>query len=183
MSKVSAVQIRPGTAADAAALTSIARQTFVEAYGHLISREDMLKHLDEFYFEQRQREELTRASLHTLFAFVGRALVGFAQLERETPPECVKDPSALMLKRLYVLRQWHGKGVAHALFDAVVETAWQQGLGSLWLSVWEQNPRAIAYYRKMGFEEVGSLVFVVGEDKQNDIIMSLDLTAMINGQA
>jgi len=177
------VQIRRGTAADAAALTSIARRTFVEAYGHLISPDDMLRHLDEFYFERRQRGELTQASLHTLLAFVGQALVGFAQMEREPPPECVKDPSALMLKRLYVLQQWHGKGVAAALFDAVVDTARQQGFGSLWLSVWDQNPRAIAYYRKTGFEEVGSMVFVVGEDEQNDIIMSLDLTAMINGRA
>jgi hypothetical protein len=43
----------------------------------------------------------------------------------------------------------------------------------VWLSVWDQNPRAIAFYRKVGFEDVGSTEFGVGSDRQTDRIMAI----------
>ena len=42
---------------------------------------------------------------------------------------------------------------------------------ALWLGVWEHNPRAQAFYRKAGFADVGSKVFVVGTDAQADRVM------------
>ena len=46
---------------------------------------------------------------------------------------------------------------------------------ALWLSVWELNPRAQAFYRKMGFADVGSTVFFVGPDRQTDRVMARPL--------
>jgi RimJ/RimL family protein N-acetyltransferase len=42
----------------------------------------------------------------------------------------------------------------------------------VWLGVWERNPRAIAFYRKFGFVEVGDKVFPLGTDPQRDIVMA-----------
>ena len=47
----------------------------------------------------------------------------------------------------------------------------QLGADALWLGVWERNPRAIAFYGKVGFVDVGSHLFVVGADAQTDRIM------------
>ncbi len=41
----------------------------------------------------------------------------------------------------------------------------------MWLGVWEHNPRAIAFYRKLGFVENGDHVFPLGDDPQRDIVM------------
>jgi ribosomal protein S18 acetylase RimI-like enzyme len=41
--------------------------------------------------------------------------------------------------------------------------------------VWEHNPKAIAFYRKFGFETVGDHTFMLGLDRQRDIVMALKL--------
>jgi ribosomal protein S18 acetylase RimI-like enzyme len=46
-----------------------------------------------------------------------------------------------------------------------------RGSDVAWLGVWERNPRAISFYRKLGFMEVGDHIFPLGHDPQRDIIM------------
>jgi ribosomal protein S18 acetylase RimI-like enzyme len=81
------------------------------------------------------------------------------------------------LRRFYVDRQWHGTGLAQELMDRVIATSSDDGVGVLWLGVWERNPRAIRFYHGFGFSEAGDQVFVLGTDKQRDVVMVLTLTA------
>jgi ribosomal protein S18 acetylase RimI-like enzyme len=39
------------------------------------------------------------------------------------------------------------------------------------LGVWENNPKAIAFYTKWGFENVGVHTFVLGSEEQRDFIL------------
>ena len=52
--------------------------------------------------------------------------------------------------------------------DAAIEAARSRGARSLWLGVWERNPRAVAFYRKYGFTRVGEHTFMLGADAQVD---------------
>ncbi len=54
-----------------------------------------------------------------------------------------------------------------------IQEALQRGCDSVWLGVWEKNSRAISFYKKMGFQEVGEHTFTLGYDPQRDIIMEL----------
>jgi ribosomal protein S18 acetylase RimI-like enzyme len=42
---------------------------------------------------------------------------------------------------------------------------------SMWLGVWEHNPRAQRFYARFGFERVGEQVFLLDDDRQTDWIM------------
>jgi ribosomal protein S18 acetylase RimI-like enzyme len=88
----------------------------------------------------------------------------------------VPGTDRLELSRFYVDRPWHGRGVAQALMTATVSEAAERGAPTLWLGVWEQNARGIAFYRKCGFAEVGTQTFVLGSDRQNDRVMALTLS-------
>ncbi|GAA4792702.1 hypothetical protein GCM10023231_21090 [Olivibacter ginsenosidimutans] len=45
----------------------------------------------------------------------------------------------------------------------------------IWLGVWEDNQRAIQFYKKNGFITFDKHVFTLGNDKQTDIMMKLQL--------
>ena len=70
-----------------------------------------------------------------------------------------------------MLAPWQGAGVAAVLMDWAVETARAEGAPALYLSVWEEGHRAIAFYRKQGFEIVDTAPFRLGSRTYQDPIM------------
>jgi len=103
----------------------------------------------------------------------GRAMGGhsFGPLREGAAPACVGGAAPIELLRFYVDPAWQGRGVAQSLMDAVVAEATTRGAKTVWLGVWERNPRAIAFYAKSGFRDAGSQPFVLGTDRQTDRIM------------
>jgi ribosomal protein S18 acetylase RimI-like enzyme len=65
--------------------------------------------------------------------------------------------------------------VAQQLMTAAIAAARGRGAVSLWLGVWERNPRAQAFYKKSGFRDVGTHTFYVGTDAQTDRVMEFIL--------
>jgi len=165
------VRIRPGTVEDAAALAAFAARTFAETFAAGSTPEDMQAHLARSYGIAQQTAELVDARTVTLLAEDDGRLVGFAQLRRGIPPACVVAPDAIELHRFYVDRPSQGAGVAQRLMAAVLDAARAAGARHLWLGVWEHNPRAIRFYAKCGFVDVGSHEFVLGADAQTDRVM------------
>jgi len=45
----------------------------------------------------------------------------------------------------------------------------------IWLGVWEKNQKAIDFYEKNGFVSFDKHIFVLGDDKQTDIMMKMEL--------
>ena len=85
------------------------------------------------------------------------------------------DEKALEIERIYAVREYIGKNVGKVLLDDCLQWAKQQGSTVVWLGVWEHNPRAIAFYKKWGFEKFGEHKFVLGTDSQIDWLMKREL--------
>ena len=85
------------------------------------------------------------------------------------------------IQRIYVDQQWHGRGVAQALMSQAFSAAGLGNADQVWLGVWENNPRALAFYRKLGFKEVGDHVFQLGSDPQRDWILCCDVRSWRSG--
>ena len=167
----STLAIRRGVPADAAQLATFAARTFAETFGAQNRAADMDAHLASEYGERQQARELSDPSYVTLLVEAASGLAGFAQLRRHQPPPCAPGQAPIELLRFYVDRPWQGKGIAPRLMVAVHEAARAMGGRTLWLGVWEKNPRAIAFYAKCGYRDVGAADFFVGPDRQTDRIM------------
>ena len=164
-------RIRVGVATDATDLAKLAARTFRETFAADNRPEDMALHLAQAYGTSQQGRELVDPKIATLLAEADGQLAGYAQLRSGPAPGCVTGASLLELWRFYIAQPWHGRGVAQALMDRVEVEANRRGARTLWLGVWERNERAQAFYRKCGFADVGSQVFMVGADPQTDRIM------------
>jgi GNAT superfamily N-acetyltransferase len=165
------VQIRRGVPDDAAALAAFAERTFVATFGADNDPRDLEAFVERTYGVAQQAAELSDPGVSTLLAHRDGRLLAFAQVRRHVPPPCVSDATAIELRRFYVDSPAHGTGVAQLLMAAVFDAARDAGARHVWLGVWERNPRAIAFYRKCGFTDVGSQPFVLGSDHQNDRVM------------
>jgi diamine N-acetyltransferase len=168
-------QIRRGGRADAAALAELAERTFNETFGDDNTSEDLARHTASNYGRDLQERELTSPDMVTLLMESADGIAAFAQVRRAPAPTCVIAESPVELFRFYVDRPWHGRGLARPLMDAAYGAARELGGRTLWLGVWEKNPRAIAFYGKCGFRDVGSHDFWVGADLQVDRVMVTDL--------
>jgi len=164
--------IRKATRSDAAPLSSLAERTFRDSFGFGNTAQNMDAHCRESYGEDFQAEEIANPNMVTLLAEHGEELVGFAQLRWSEAPSFVQGNSRGEIQRLYVASKWHGKGAAQALMAACIKEMKAHGSDVVWLGVWERNPRAIAFYRKLGFVERGDHVFPLGHEPQRDIVMA-----------
>lgn len=162
---------------DAAALAAFAERMFADAFGAQNRPEDMAVHAAARYHEALQLAEIRDPAWVTILGEDDGDLAAYAQLHPGTPPSCVTGPDPMELHRFYVDRRWHGTGVAARLMDLAKDAARERGARTLWLGVWERNPRAIAFYGKHGYRDVGTGTFVVGSDVQTDRIMVADLGA------
>jgi GNAT superfamily N-acetyltransferase len=163
--------IRRAMPADAHVVSEFGRRTFLETFGADNTPENMAAYLAEAFSETRQSAEIADDRMITLVAEDEDQVVGYAQLALKGAPACVNGASPIELVRFYVDRAWHGRGIAQALMHEV-DAAARPHAKTIWLGVWERNLRAIAFYEKSGFVDVGAHTFQLGTDRQIDRIMA-----------
>jgi diamine N-acetyltransferase len=168
--KIKGVIIRRAVPSDAAALAELASRTFSDTFAAQNRPEDIEAYLAKTYGEAQQRREIEDPGVVTLVVEDGGALIAFAQLRGSTA-----EHGDVEIARLYVDREQHGRGIAQRLMDAAVDAARELDAATVWLGVWERNARAIRFYEKCGFRDVGSQPFLLGSDLQTDRVMTLAL--------
>lgn len=187
------VALRRAVPADAARLATFAAACFRATYGPAADPHtgggsqaaDVAAYVDGHLGEAHLAADLAAADRVTLLAeevaaagvaadsVEGAVLAGYAQLRVPSPaPAGVPaGERAAELTRLYVAPAWQGRGVAAALLDAVQGEAARAGARALWLAAYQQNARAVAFYRRLGFAVAGTATFRMGHEVQDDWVM------------
>ncbi len=161
-------QIRAAVVDDAEALAALATSTFVATYGAYNRPEDTDKHVSNSFGVAQQTAEIQSIEMSTIVVVQDTKLVAYAQLTPKEPPACFCHSAPIHLYRFYSIRETHGSGLAQQLMREVKRAAQKRQYEHLWLTVWEENPRAISFYKKSGFADVGEIEFVLGNDRQRD---------------
>jgi ribosomal protein S18 acetylase RimI-like enzyme len=164
--------VRRAESGDARRLAALAEATFRATFSAQNAREDIDLHCRNTYGEAIQAGEIADPDTVILLGEQDEKLVGYAQLRWRKAPGCVRAEAPGEIQRLYVVSNAHGQGIAHDLMNACLEEMTRRRSDVAWLGVWERNARAIAFYRKFGFAEVGEHVFLLGKDRQRDIVMA-----------
>ena len=160
-----------GSVDDAAELAEFAARTFEETFSADNKPEDLQTHLVTNYGPEQQAAELVDPLVTTILARLNGKLVAYAQVRQNPPPPCVSNASPIELHRFYVDRRAHGTGLASSLMQEVHQAVREFGGRHVWLGVWERNSRAIAFYKKAKFVDVGSQFYMVGPDRQVDRVL------------
>ncbi len=171
---VDEVRIRTATVADAEVLAELGARTFLAAFAdHPQNRpEDIADYVASAYNPTRQTAELTDPKCVWLVAEVGDRVAGFALLKRSETESGVDGDHPIQVSRIYVDETLLGRRIGSRLLEQCLEVGRSGGHDVCWLGVWEHNHRAIAFYERFGFAEVGDMTFLLGSDPQRDVIMA-----------
>ena len=156
-------------------LQKIGRQTFQETFSASNSEENMKNYLEEGFSNEKLTAELSEKNSEFYFASLDGEIIGYLKINFGDSQTELKDSKALEIERIYVSKDFHGKSVGQLLYDKAIEIAKQKDVEYVWLGVWEENPRAISFYKKNGFIEFDKHIFKLGDDEQTDIMMKLKL--------
>jgi ribosomal protein S18 acetylase RimI-like enzyme len=165
------IHIRYGVAADNTLLAQLGTRTFFDSFAAANTPENTAAYLAKSFGPEKQAAELAEPLSVFLIAEIDGAAAGFARLKEGQAHPAVSGVRPTEIVRIYACREWIGHGVGSALMRACLSEAEQRGCDVVWLGVWEHNPRAQAFYRKWGFEAVGTQLFMLGDDPQTDLVM------------
>jgi ribosomal protein S18 acetylase RimI-like enzyme len=166
------ITIRKALVTEAPLLTALMRQAFEQAYASHLRPEDLKSHMDANFTAPLQTKELEDPQVLTLLALTADEPIGYAQMLPAPFPECVKAERPVQLLRFYLLKPFWGSEAAGKLMQHCLLELSRRRYTWVWLSAWEQNERAQAFYRKWGFRAIGTAPFIVGNDRQTDNIMA-----------
>ncbi|WP_333851728.1 GNAT family N-acetyltransferase [Epilithonimonas sp.] len=172
---MSDIQIKKVGLEDIADLQIIGRQTFAETFSEGNSEEDMKQYLEEKFSVSQLKSELSDENSMFYFALVDTNIVGYLKVNLGNSQTEIKDKNALEIERIYVIKDFHGKSIAKHLYNKAIEIAESKNVDYVWLGVWEENARAISFYKKNNFLEFDKHIFKFGNDEQTDIMMKLHL--------
>lgn len=172
---MSNIEIRKVTINDLEELQKIGRLTFYETFASGNTEENMNKYLDEAFSLTKLTTDLSDNNAEFYFATLDNKVIGYLKLNFGQSQTELQDNKAVEIERIYVLKEYHGKGVGQLLLDTAIKIARQKNAEYVWLGVWEENHRAINFYKKNGFVEFDKHIFKLGNDEQTDIMMKLKL--------
>jgi GNAT superfamily N-acetyltransferase len=192
--EIEPVTLRPATLADAPALALCGAATFLEAFTWMIPGADIIAHCAAHHTVVAYQDYLRKPNTRITLAVTGpgaepAAPVGFAMLCDPELPSIETFPSDIELKRIYLFSRFRtapvvsasnisvtpGLRPAHALLESAVADARALGRKRLLLGTKDDNLRAIAFYRRNNFTEVGTRTFQVGGQLYSDLIFAKEL--------
>jgi len=157
------------------ALQKIGKQTFFETFADSNTTEDMEKYLTNSFAKSKLIKELNNPNSSFYLAKLNSRIVGYLKVNWSDAQTETQEPGAFEIERIYVLNKFHGKKIGQLLFKKALNIAESKSSNYLWLGVWEKNSKAIRFYEKNGFKVFDKHSFIVGNDKQTDILMKLQI--------
>lgn len=169
------ITIQKVTLNDIEQLQMIGRETFSETFSSTNTKENMEKYLEEGFSVEKLKDELNNENSEFYFALSETNVIGYLKINYGSSQTELKDEKSFEIERIYVLKEFHGKKIGQILYEKAIEIAKKKNSDYVWLGVWEENPRAISFYKKNGFVEFDKHIFKLGDDEQTDIMMKLKL--------
>ncbi|WP_342645056.1 GNAT family N-acetyltransferase [Mucilaginibacter sp. CSA2-8R] len=159
------------TEADIAMLSTISRETFFAAFYYLNNADDMEAYAASSFSHQKLSAELRAPGAEFYFAMLDGEVAGFIKINTGEAQNEYKQDNSLEIERLYVLAKHQNKKLGRQMLNFAFDKAADKKVDFIWLGVWEHNLRAIKLYESLGFTHCGSHDFMLGTDRQTDLLL------------
>ena len=174
MSGEGSFRLRLAGPGDDEALALVGAASFLESFAGVLAGADVLAHCRVQHAREKYAGWIGSSEAQICMAEMKAAPIGYAVLTAPDLPLTI-GPGDIELKRIYLLHRFQGTGLGRALMEWSLTTAQTLGKTRLLLAVYAQNARAIAFYARCGFKQVGTREFHVGYSVYHDLVFGLEL--------
>jgi len=163
---------------DAELIAEMSRISFYETFAGDNTKEDMELFMNEQFSKAALMKEVEEGDGIFIIASVADEPCGYARMRLTNKENILAGINAIEIARIYAMPSAIGKGIGTALMKQCIRIAEDEKKSVIWLGVWERNERAIAFYKRCGFEKFSEHSFLLGRDLQTDWLMkrSVDLS-------
>jgi len=167
--------VRVANSNDVKLLSALGGKTFYDTFSQYHTEEDMQLYLEKAYNEALIATNLQNPHIHyaVLENETGEA-VGYVKLLLDATNAKLKGRQ-IELEKIYVLKDKIGSGAGLKLMQYAIDYSVKNGYDVLFLGVWEENVRAVNFYKKAGFEVFDTRTFQLGKTLCDDFLMKLEL--------
>ena len=172
----SKIEIRIANKDDAGFIALLGRVTFTETFGHFFKdKQDLLDYYNSTFSMDKIENSISKPNNVYWIAFVNRLTVGYAKLKLNSQSEFIAEENVCQLQKIYVLKDFLSMKIGFELQNLLLKKAKERGFSKIWLSVLNSNERAVNFYIKNGFAEIGNHDFQIGKENFEFTAMSKQL--------
>ncbi|MBK8323536.1 MAG: GNAT family N-acetyltransferase [Betaproteobacteria bacterium] len=156
---------------DAVTLAALSVQVFLDTYATEGVRQDLAIEAFETYSVAAFAERLAEPGRIFILAEAGSGLLGYAEVLLASLPAPAGGVTGAELVRLYVQPAAQRHGIGRALLSRMEQAVAGAGLAAVWLTAWEGNIDARAFYSRLGYADVGATTYTFqGNDYPNRVL-------------
>jgi ribosomal protein S18 acetylase RimI-like enzyme len=158
----------------AATIATIGKKSFRRAFEHLFeSKEELFEYIEHTYDPVKLAKSIRKENNVYFLAVINGKPAGFAKVKKISLNEHIETVAQMELQKIYVLQEYHGRGVGTALLKEVRNLAREIYPDYLWLDTHVSNEKAIRFYERNGFKKIGKFFFTIGTQTFEYHVMGL----------
>lgn len=160
-------KILKATINDADILSKTGAASFIIPHGHSAPKEIIDNYIKANFSLENLIKELSNPDYQYHIIYYNNKIAGFSKVIFNFKNENIANENVTKMERLYLLKEFYNLGLGKKMLDFNIKLAKEHQQFGIWLYVWVENKRALAFYNKTGFRKIGSYNFVLSPTKTN----------------
>jgi diamine N-acetyltransferase len=150
-------------------------ETFEESFRTLNNHEDFNLYMNGAFADDKLKKELSDENSEIFLVYYRHTVIGYLKINENGSQTELKEAAGLEIERIYVKKEYQGQKIGEKLLDFAINQASEKKKKYVWLGVWEKNLGAQKFYKRHEFEQFSEHDFYLGNDRQTDVMMKLEL--------
>ena len=163
---------------DITELQKLCTKTFYDAYGYANTKENMDNYVLHFFSIEVLKDEIISSTIEYYGWFEQHTLIGYCKLQKGIDENQNKKNASVELARFYVLNTKQSNGIGKKMLHHIFSVLCNMRFEVIWLTVWQENKRAIHFYENNGFICSGTTTFMLGSELNYDFIYKIKLSTI-----
>lgn len=165
------IEIRNAEVSDINNLTVLKQQVWISTYATEGLVDEYSSYVLSEYSIENVKRSVENINSITLVAVCNNCLVGCVEILLTPKSPIEKVEPCIEITTLYILERFQNKGIGKKLLNETIKTIEKLNHKKMWLSVYYKNKKAIDFYKRHYFTQIGEIDFHLGKDKYKNYLM------------